>query len=176
MSKVNRSLPLGLIGKPIKITALATSLMISHAALAQAGPPTFNQPPPENRHPGEGYRKYDLNNASDRSDPKSAGNLYSRAISLTRCIGKKHPEKLAGLLDQPLSGQGEKLAAQDIGRTARMCSDGRVEMSMRVLRGAAAEALLGGMAAPEKMEDAQVKAYYAAMPQAEGGDQSACEV
>lgn len=155
---------------PLALLA-GVAIAVTNPAAAQQAPafsPTdsLSRRPTDERYPGENYRKFDLQRTADLS---GAG-LYQHAVDFARCVGRKHADKLAGLLGAAAASNAEQTAAQDMAKAARGCSDTRLQVSMRLLRGATAEALLGTMNVPLGLTDADFTAFHAAMPAAAPAD------
>jgi hypothetical protein len=79
------------------------------------------------------------------------------------------PERLATLLEKPISSRAEELAADRLLRFSGACPGGRLSVSPRMLRGAAAEVILENFAAPAPdrvthINTAQVSDFAAASP------------
>jgi hypothetical protein len=95
--------------------------------------------------------------------------LYESALEFARCMQRSRPQRLATLLEKPLSSRAEELAVDRLLRFSGTCPGGRLQISARMLRGAAAEAILENFAAaaPDRVthiNTAQVSDFVAASP------------
>jgi hypothetical protein len=100
---------------------------------------------------------------------QGAASLYERTLELARCMRRSHPQRLAALLEKPVSSRAEDLAADRLLRFSGSCPGGNLRISSRMLRGAAAEAILENFAAqvPDRVthiNSAQVSDFAAAVP------------
>lgn len=111
---------------------------------------------------------------ADRPGPLTGGTdgaatLYQSTLDFARCMQHTRPERLATLLEKPISSRAEELAADRLLRFSGACPGGRLSVSPRMLRGAAAEVILENFAAPAPdrvthINTAQVSDFAAASP------------
>lgn len=100
---------------------------------------------------------------------EGVASLYEDTLEFARCMQRLRPQRLATLLEKPLSSRAEELAADRLLRFSGSCPGGRLQISARMLRGAAAEAILENFAAaaPDRathINTAQVSDFAAASP------------
>ena len=84
---------------------------------------------------------------ADRPGPLTGGTdgaatLYQSTLDFARCMQHTRPERLATLLEKPISSRAEELAADRLLPLSGACPGGRLSVSPRMLRGAAAEVIL----------------------------------
>jgi hypothetical protein len=102
-------------------------------------------------------------------DGMAVVSLYKSTLQFARCIERSRPRLLAALLEKPVSSHAEALAVERLLRLTSGCPGGKLQVSARMLRGAAAESILENfeVAAPDRatqINSAQVADFMAAMP------------
>ena len=144
-------------------------------ALAQKAPPARSSNPPPIRPPIRVPRVMPvrpgllLNRPPLIDDGTAAVTLYKSTLEFAHCMGRSHPRLLAALLEKPVSSHAEELAVDRLLRRTSGCPGGRLEVSARLLRGAAAESILDNFAVPApdratQVNSAQVADFTTAMP------------
>lgn len=98
-----------------------------------------------------------------------AVSLYESTLELARCLQRSRPQRLAALLKKPVSSRAEELAVDRLLRFSGSCPGGRLRISARMLRGAAAEAILENFATPapdrvKHLNSAQISDFASALP------------
>jgi hypothetical protein len=173
------NMPHRLLARAVRLAPWAllagAAITVASPAAAQQAPvfsssDSLSRAPTDTRYPGENYRKFDTQR---NATPVVAGPmLYQSAVDFAKCVGRKHGDKLSSLLGMPQASDTETKAAQDLARSAGGCSKNRLEVGMRLLRGATAEALLSGMKMPLGLTDADFTAFHGAMPAAPASNAS----
>ena len=101
-------------------------------------PPMFERP----RMTDETSRRWQFDAARKMEDQVNFARRYRQTVQFAECAQRIVPTRLASLLEQPLGSPGERRAANTLIRFAPGCLGNSVLVSTRLLRGAAAEAVL----------------------------------
>jgi hypothetical protein len=128
-------------------------------------PPSYVGPPV-----GSAFNRNDFRAILPRN-PLPLTEVYGQALDIARCVARSHPELLSELLNKTVSSRAEQLAAEKVLRSGRTCPVAIPDLLVptRLLRGAAAEAVLGTIATPEPdvakvANSSRVADFYKAMP------------
>jgi hypothetical protein len=87
-------------------------------------------------------RRWQFDAARKMEDQVQLSRRYRQTVEFAECAQRIVPTRVASLLEQPLGSPGERRAANTLIRFAPGCLGNSVLVSTRLLRGAAAEALL----------------------------------
>jgi hypothetical protein len=145
-------------------------------ASAQQAPPVGAGNPPPTRPPvtrvprvRPAEPRLPLDRPTLIDDGSAVVSLYKSTLEFVRCRERSHPRLLAALLEKPVASHAEASAVDRLLRLTSGCPGGRLEVSARMLRGAAAETILENFAVPApdratQINSAQVADFATAMP------------
>jgi hypothetical protein len=120
--------------------------------------------------PGSAFPRWTLSRSATLG-PVSVADLYGQTVAFARCVQRSHPEKLRQLLEKPVSSRAEAFATKQILKFEPGC-DGKLPnrpASARIIRGAAAEAMLSTIVTSDPdvaktVNTAKLDDFHAAMP------------
>lgn len=148
-------------------------------AQSNAGPaPGTAAPSPSPRTmvgpgPVSAFPQGDFDLGAMRSSQLAATEVYAQTVKFARCVERTHPEKLQRLLEKAISSRAESFAAQAMLHREHECLAPDSPVGPRLLRGAAAEAMLENLATPDPdvarvANTDRVKKFHLAMPKVDG--------
>lgn len=115
------------------------------------------------------------------SEQGSGEGRYRIARRFADCAQRVSPRRVAALLEKPVASPAERRAANSLMRFAPGCLAQPIVISISMLRGAAAEAVLAGFrnADPQvstTVESSRLAEFFAAAPDLAGGDDGAARI
>jgi hypothetical protein len=132
----------------IAATLIVAAVPVGEARAQNAPPPTPTPmpiPPPIIERPpqtDELSRRWQFDARRMMEEQANLANRYRQTVEFAECAQRITPTRLATLLNQPLGTSQERRAADVLIRFAPGCLGNTMLVSTRLLRGAAAEAVL----------------------------------
>jgi hypothetical protein len=157
----------------LAFVAGASWILPAPVSAQQTPPPGATKPPPMRPPMRIPRMLLEPRQALDRPTLLEDGTVvvarYKSALELTRCMGRAHPRRHAAQQEKPVSSHAEDLAVDRLLRLTSGCPGGRLVVSARLLRGAAAESILENFAVPApdratQINTARVADFTTAMP------------
>lgn len=167
------------------LTSTACALLVALSAapaFAQSGgsspppppppPPPVLLPPPPSDFPDRA-RRDGLDATRLLVEGQNYGDRYRKTIDFATCVHRTSPERLQRFLQQPVGSASERRSARSLLRFAPGCSSRGFVASVRFLRGASSEVILGNLGAqdPEQAKTVQsdrAERFFANIPDSSG--------
>lgn len=139
-------------GTCVTVTAAVLAIGASSALAQQSAPPpaapTPMPPPPMILPPpgpnDEMRRRWEFDAQRMIGGQAELTERYRHTVTFAECAQRVSPTRVASLLEKPLDSAEERRAANSLIRFAPGCLGSSIMVSTRLLRGAAAEAVLEG--------------------------------
>jgi len=156
------------------VVALSSLALAAPVAAQQTPTPTpapaplpLPTVPPSDRD--EMMRRWQFDAANKMQDQANLVSQYRQTVTFAECAQRIAPSRLMNLLDQPLGSPAERRAANTLIRFAPGCLGNTMLVSTRLLRGAAAEAVLENYRTPDpdqarEIQSERMESFLAATP------------